>query len=160
MKRKKNDTSIEINSELSSQAITKTDDSKSFEEKSDKKKISKMNGFDFASHLMMGAINPLVSNNSKIKRETVFMADGKASSCISYLKELLEKLKCSPTVNGNDIKCFKTINNALLNFNFSIIEITGEVCFVEVRRGKGDILDFNKLYREITEKCEIALKKD
>jgi len=117
-----------------------------------------MNAFAFASFLMMGAINPLVSNNSKIKRETVFMADGKASSCISYLKDQLDKNKCNPTVNGNDIKCFKTINNALLNFNFSITELTGEVCFVEVRRGKGDILDFNKLYRELIEKCEIAFK--
>jgi len=39
--KEKNDKSIEINSELSSQAITKTDDSKSFDEKSDKKRLAK-----------------------------------------------------------------------------------------------------------------------
>jgi len=45
--KEKADKSIEISSELSSQAITKTDDSKSFEEKSDKKKNQQYECFCF-----------------------------------------------------------------------------------------------------------------
>jgi hypothetical protein len=105
---------------------------------------------------MTGTINPLVSNNSKIKRETQFMADGNAEKVIDYLKKQLEGIKSSPNVNGNEIKCVKSIKNSLVTFDFQIIEITGDVCYIEVRRGKGDILEFNKLYRDFVEKCEIA----
>ena len=115
-----------------------------------------MNAFDLSSHLMIGTINPLVANNSKIKKETVFMADGNAETVIKYLKNQLEGIKSSPSVTGNEIKCVKSIKNVLLTFELQIIELTGEICLIEVRRMKGDILEFNKLYREFVDKCEIA----
>jgi hypothetical protein len=119
-----------------------------------------MNLFDLTSHLMLGTMNPLISSNSKkIRRETVFFADGNIESVTEYLKKLLEKQKCSPTVDGCVIKCYKTLHNALISFSFELYDIKGDICLVEVRRGKGDILDFNKLYREIYEKCEISFQE-
>jgi len=122
----------------------------------EEKKIHKMNAFDLISHLMMGAINPLVNNNSKIKRETNFLADGKLKQVIEYINHQLEDLKYSPQILNNTIKCFKTINNTLISFLIEIIEITGDICLVEVRRSKGDILNFNKLYRAFENGCKIA----
>jgi len=44
----------------------------------------------------------------------------------------------------------------MLSFTIQLLEIKGGFCLVEVRRGKGDILDFNKFYREFVENCELA----
>jgi hypothetical protein len=119
-----------------------------------------MNLFDLTSHLMLETMNPLISSNSnKIRRENMFFADGNIESVTDYLKLLLENLKCSPIIDGCIIECFKTFNNELINFNLELFDIKGDICLVEVRREKGDILDFNKLFGEIYEKCEISFKE-
>jgi len=151
---------IEYKSEMSQSAITTTKDAeKSYKEK-EKISTNLKSAFDLASILMMGAINPLVSANSKIRSETKFFADGSAENCLEYLQKILKEKKVSTTVSDNDIKCFITIHSALLTFNIHLMEITGGFCLVEVRRAKGDILAYNEFYRAFIDNCEIAFVKD
>jgi hypothetical protein len=64
-----------------------------------------MNAFDLASKLMMGAVNPLISPTSNIRRETTFMANGDKKTIIERLVKELNALHAHPEAKGRDVRC-------------------------------------------------------
>jgi len=109
-----------------------------------------LNAFDLASMLMMGSMNPLMSSDAsvKIRRETRFMAKGKKEEAKQAIINKLDQLKAKPTTKGDDeIKCMATVNQSVITFSIKIEETSGGFSVVEVRRGKGNILDYNAFYR-------------
>ena len=115
-------------------------------------KVNTLNAFDLASMLMMGSMNPLMSSDAsvKIKRQTRFMAKGKKQECQTAIVSKLDKMKAKPTTKGDDeIKCMATVNQAAITFSIKIEETSGGFSVVEVRRGKGNILDYNAFYRTL-----------
>lgn len=87
-----------------------------------------MNAFDLASKLMMGAVNPLISPTSNIRRETTFMANGDKKSIMDRLVTELTKLKAHPEAKGRDVSCYKFIQFAKLENRLNVIYKTLELC--------------------------------
>lgn len=119
--------------------------------------VESFNAFELASRLMMGTLNPLVQKNqdSLIRRETRFMAVGTAKEVLNKLVEILKVEKCDPKVKTNEleIKCFTHFNKALLTFSVVVHQtVSMNICMVEFRRGRGDVLRFHEMYRILLEK--------
>ncbi len=112
-----------------------------------------LNAFDLASRLMMGSMNPLMSNTAvKIRRETRFMASGVQKTVEDELIKVLGEMKANPerNVKNKEIKGYlNTSNSQMLTFTAKVEGLTGGLCMVEVRRGKGDILEYNSFYRNL-----------
>ena len=128
-----------------------------------------LNAFDLASIMMSGIVNPLVqrvtTNQVTIRRETRFIAGGDKHSVLEKIKSTLSdvlQVKVSTTHLGDsklsqqnsdhnfaDLKCFATIQQVGLTFSVKIEATQGGFCLVEFRRGKGSIIDYNNLYRQI-----------
>lgn len=112
-----------------------------------------LNAFDLASRLMMGSMNPLMSNTAvKIRRETRFMASGAQKNVEEELIKVLGEMKANPerNVKNKEIKGYiNTSNSQMLTFTAKVEGLTGGLCMVEVRRGKGDILEYNSFYRNL-----------
>jgi hypothetical protein len=122
--------------------------------------IRKLNAFSLASKLMMGYVNPLVSSTAKIRRETCFMAKGEGKEVQARLVKELKNQNANPTIKNQEIKCFLHLHNNLLTFTIEILPVKGGFAMVEVRRGKGDILEFNRFYRGfVTSIKDIILEK-
>ncbi len=112
-------------------------------------KIKQLNAFDLASALMSGTMNQLVSSEKvSIRRETRFMAQGNASSVLSAMEKILVQMGAHPTEKNGELKCFLSQNAQVLTFSIGVSETSGGFSLVEVRRGKGDILEFNTFYRK------------
>lgn len=110
--------------------------------------VTSLNAFDLASKLMAGAINPLMSG-VKIRRETRFIATGNAETVRSELNERLTKMNANPSERNNEIKCFVNMSGGMLTFTITVDSTAGGFSLVEVRRGRGRILDFNQVYRTL-----------
>lgn len=126
-----------------------------------KKKTSAttLNAFDLVGNMMSGVVNPLVSGAAvRIRRETRFAAKGDDSVVRAHMMKVLERLKANPTMKekdeSKDIKCYIHHNSTLLTFTISIQSTSGGFSMVEVRRRKGDILQFNEFYRHLTTQLE------
>jgi serine/threonine protein kinase len=113
--------------------------------------VGELNAFDLASRLMMGSMNPLMSNTAvKIRRETRFMASGQQKQVEDELVRVLSEMKGNPERKNKEIKGYmNTSNSQMLTFNAKVEGLTGGLCMVEVRRGKGDILEYNSFYRNL-----------
>lgn len=111
---------------------------------------SSLNAFDLASKLMSGAFNPLMSG-VKIHRETRFIATGAAEIVRDILKKTLQELNANPSEKNGEIKCFVNLPGGVVTFNINVESTAGGFSLVEVRRGRGRILDFNQTYRSLLE---------
>jgi serine/threonine protein kinase len=154
---------IDITEDMVKESIKQEKDENLDEKDSSKKEIRNLNAFDLASRLMMGAVNPLISSAAKIRRETIFMANGTMKDLKErFMKELLV-MQANPQSkeNSNEIKCFTNKNANLLTFVIEISPVAGGFAMVEMRRGKGDILEFNSFYRFFLTKIQdIIINKD
>jgi len=113
-------------------------------------KAKQLNAFELASALMSGTINQLVSSEKvNIRRETRFMAQGNAEHVLNSLKKTLKQLGASSNEKNGELKCFFSQNAQALTFSIGVLETSGGFSLVEVRRGKGDILEFNNFYRKL-----------
>jgi len=112
-------------------------------------KIKQLNAFDLASALMSGTMNQLVSSEKvSIRRETRFMAQGAASVVLTAMEKILVQMGAHPSEKNGELKCFLSQNAQVLTFSIGVSETSGGFSLVEVRRGKGDILEFNTFYRK------------
>jgi serine/threonine protein kinase len=123
-----------------------------------------LNAFDLASRLMMGSMNPLMSSTAvKIRRETRFMASGQQKQVEDELIRVLSEMKGNPERTKNkEIKGYITTSTAqMLTFTAKVEGLTGGLCMVEVRRGKGDILEYNSFYRNLVKNMgSLVVSKD
>lgn len=139
--------------------VTQKDDEN---EKKKDKRNSAINAFEIASLLTKGSMNSLMNNAVNIHRETKFFVNGKVPETQKEILKVLKKMKCNPSVKSksNDIKCFLNYHNSILTFIVALQEAMGGLCFVEVRRRKGEILHFNEMYRKIVEELgDLVVKK-
>lgn len=103
---------------------------------------------------MLGAFSPLMTKTVTIRRETRFMAKGDDKTVSTALVKLLTELKANPTVKGKEIKGYIQYGPNLISFAIDIAPTSGGFCMVEVRRGKGTILDYNKFYRILNDELK------
>eukprot|EP00689_Sawyeria_marylandensis_P001393 EC821551.1.p1 GENE.EC821551.1~~EC821551.1.p1 ORF type:complete len:138 (+),score=67.11 EC821551.1:80-493(+) len=119
-----------------------------------------MNAFDLASKLMRGIFNAFVSNDlPQIRRDTTICISGNLKESMELIKKNLNSLQIKindkkeekKNENENVLKCFFQTEGIILTFSIEINPTSGKWSFVEVRRGKGDILKFNKFFRDFVQ---------
>jgi len=115
-----------------------------------KAKISgPMNAFEFASMLLSGQMNPLMNPNAKRVTESQFLTKGNFDSVVSILQDALEKLGGKCEKKENRLKVSVQKQGTFLLVGVEILPIIGDFCHCEVRKLKGDGLEFIKLFNTL-----------
>lgn len=134
-------------------------DTKEEEETSTKKKVKvtgPMNGFEFASMLLSGQMNPLMNPNAKRVTESQFLAKGDFSTVCSSIEKAFEKLGGKGEKKENRLKVTVQKQGAFLVVGVEILPIFGGFCHCELRRLKGDGLEYNKLFNALISSLDIC----
>eukprot|EP00993_Chasmostoma_nieuportense_P000442 NODE_1408_length_1516_cov_251.371490_g1333_i0.p1 GENE.NODE_1408_length_1516_cov_251.371490_g1333_i0~~NODE_1408_length_1516_cov_251.371490_g1333_i0.p1 ORF type:complete len:442 (+),score=97.45 NODE_1408_length_1516_cov_251.371490_g1333_i0:65-1390(+) len=112
-----------------------------------------VDAFDIISRLTSGSLNTLVSANSNIvRRATRFMANGSTDHVLAKIIEALEKTRSNPKAKEGSLEVKGFINSAkgLLTYHLEILPtVTHGLVLVEIRRTRGDTLDFHEFYRQL-----------
>lgn len=127
-------------------------DSKEEEETSTKKKVKvsgPLNAFEFASMLLSGQMNPLMNPNAKRATESQFLAKGDFSGVVGALEKAFDKLGGKGEKKENRLKVTVQKQGTFLVVGVEILPITGGFCHCELRRLKGDGLEFNKFFNTL-----------
>lgn len=108
--------------------------------------------FDLISRLTSGSLNPLITfQQGMVRTSTRFLVHGSSKDVV----EALEALKANPKSkeNTNEIKGFVNGSKGLLTYMVTVVPTCSPtLTLVELRRGRGDILEFHELFREIVKK--------
>lgn len=108
--------------------------------------------FDLISRLTSGSLNPLITfQQGMVRTSTRFLVHGGSKDVI----EALEALKANPKSKDgtNEIKGFVNGTKGLLTYMVTVVPTCAPtLTLVELRRGRGDILEFHELFREIVKK--------
>jgi len=125
-----------------------------------KKKIEYMTAFDLPTLLVLGKLNPL--QGTVIKRETRFMVKGSLKEVFDHFEKSITDIdsKCKIMPKLNTLKIHLQDKGNVLVFVIEILPIVGGVNLCEIKKVKGEILQFNDIYRKIVEKSiDIICKK-
>lgn len=120
--------------------------------KAGKDVVQGLDAFDIISRLTSGSLNPLVQSGGVVRRATRFMATGATNGLHNTMMDALEKTKSNPkTKEGtSEIKGFINSVKGLLTYQLEIIPTVAEgLHLVEIRRTRGDTLDFHEFYRQL-----------
>lgn len=134
------------------EAVRPAEESNEPSAKAGKEIIQGLDAFDIISRLTSGSLNPLVQSGGLVRRATRFMATGSTDSLQCKIMEALEKTKSNPkTKEGTlEIKGFINSVKGLLTYQLEILPTIAEgLNLVEIRRTRGDILDFHEFYRQL-----------
>jgi len=115
-----------------------------------------MDAFDIITRLTSGSLNPLLSGGGgMVKRATCFMSKGSQAEIQAKVSEVLGSLKASPkTKEGTmEIKGFINSVKGLLTYSVDFVPtVCANLTLVEMRRTRGDTLDFHEFYRQLIAK--------
>jgi serine/threonine protein kinase len=105
--------------------------------------------FDLISRLTSGSLNPLVTyQQGMIRSSTRLLMSGTREDVVAAL----EGIKASPKHKdgSNDIKGFVNGPKGLLTYLITVIPTcAANLTLVELRRGRGDFLEFHELYLQL-----------
>lgn len=125
-----------------------------------KKKIEYMTAFDLPTLLVLGRLNPL--QGTVIKRETRFMVKGSLKEVFDHFEKQILEIDSRANIipKLNTLKVHIQTQGNVLNITIDILPILGGVNLCEIKKIKGEILQFNDIYRKIIEKSSsVILKK-
>jgi len=117
-----------------------------------KETVQGLDAFDIISRLTSGSLNPLVQSGGVVRRATRFVATGTTDSLQTKIMEALEKTKSNPKSKdgATEIKGFINSVKGLLTYQLEILPTVAEgLHLVEIRRTRGDTLDFHDFYRQL-----------
>jgi serine/threonine protein kinase len=115
---------------------------------------SGLDAFDILSRLTAGSLSALTQNAQIVKRATRFICSGEADVIQKKLLETLETLKSNPKVKEGSAEVKGFINSAkgLLTYSLEYFPlVTSGLNLIEIRRTRGDTLDFHEFYRKLRE---------
>ena len=107
--------------------------------------------FDLISRLTSGTLNPLISvqqTGGVVKATTRFLLEGDLKSVV----DVLESLKGNPKgkEGTSEVRGFANASKGLLTYVCIVIPTCVPAwSLVELRRGRGDILEFHEFYRQV-----------
>jgi serine/threonine protein kinase len=134
--------------------------------------------FELISRLTSGVFNTMVTGGKggptggaavNIKRATRFMMSGNAKDAAAKIQSVLDSMKAKgsapaaaaeaqkptpaspkPAADANEIKGFVNAPKGLLTYVVTIVPIVGgDICMIELRRGRGDTFDFHDFYHKL-----------
>lgn len=109
-----------------------------------------VDAFDLISRLTSGSLNPLVvaSGTMLVKSSTRFILRGNQNDVL----QVLDALRGNPKAKEGslEVKGFFNAPKGLMTYIVQIIPTcVPNYCLIELRRGRGDVLEFHDLYRSI-----------
>jgi serine/threonine protein kinase len=121
-----------------------------------------LTAFELASRLVMGSLSPLLAKNQIVRRNTQFIANGGPEQVTERLQAYLTKLNANPSAAKNGLKGY--INDSGTGLMQYVVTILPTVCkelsHVELRRARGDTLQFQRFYRQlVTDLADICPKQ-
>eukprot|EP00760_Papus_ankaliazontas_P023562 PhM_4_TR2067/c4_g1_i2/m.99909 len=125
-----------------------------------------MDAFDIMSRFTVGSLNPLTAGTMGLVRTaTRFLYGGTGTETdVKDIVAVLDQMKANPkTKEGTtEIKGFVNAPKGLLTYVVQIIPLlSGDMCLVEVRRGRGDTFDFHDFFHKLVESLGASvLSKD
>ncbi len=100
------------------------------------------------------AQNTMVRTQSEaqVKRIFQFKTKGVGADIVKRLSEVLALMECELKVfeETNRIKACKMTPKGMIGVVLQVYALTGDEHVVEVRRGKGDIMEYSKFWNELT----------
>jgi serine/threonine protein kinase len=120
-----------------------------------KKKVTKINSmtaFDLTSVLVLGSINPFLGK--VIQNDQRFIVKGSLNDVQEIFKKIFLEMKGQVSDKKNIVKAIFQAQGLFTSLSIEIQPIVGDCCLCEVKRGRGDILQFNTLYRVVMEKAD------
>ncbi len=92
-------------------------------------------------------------SEAKVKRIFQFKTRGAAPEIVNRVAESLTAMECELKVfeEANKIKACKLSSKGMIGVVAQVYVLDGDLHMVEVRRGKGDILEYAKFYKELVE---------
>jgi serine/threonine protein kinase len=114
-----------------------------------------LTAFELASRLVMGSLSPLLAKSQIVRRNTQFIANGSTQQVTDRLQAYLQKLNANPSATKNGLKGYvnaakDSAGAGLMQYVITILPtVCKELSHVEMRRARGDTLQFQKFYREL-----------
>eukprot|EP00906_Rhabdomonas_costata_P008666 RCo012310 len=115
-----------------------------------------LDAFDMMARLTSSSLNPLLSGpQNVIRRATRFFAVGPTATVVATIMDALEKAKCNPKAKEGcslEIKGHICSAKGLLTYQMEILPtVAQDLALVEIRRTRGDTLDFGEFFRALIE---------
>jgi len=135
-------------------AITNAEESQGPTAKANEVPSTALDAFDIISRLTSGSLNPLVSASpgAIVKRATRFIAGAASSEVQSKVLDALQAMKSNPKAKDGapEIKGFINSAKGLMTYSLEILPTVSQgLVLVEIRRTRGDTLDFHEFYRKL-----------
>jgi tRNA A-37 threonylcarbamoyl transferase component Bud32 len=111
-----------------------------------------LGAFELVSQLTMTTMATLTSTTPVVKINTRFVVGRDPEAALARLSEALEALKASPRRKEGELELRAFINKpkGLLAVAIALVPtVVPTLTIVEVRRSRGDTLDFHELYRTL-----------
>eukprot|EP00906_Rhabdomonas_costata_P019084 RCo027788 len=112
-----------------------------------------LDAFDLMALLTSSTVSPLLSEAPRFVRcAPRFFAVGPTANILAAIMEALQKANCNPTAKELVIKGHLNSVQGLLAFQMDILPtVASDLALVEMRRTRGDALDFGEFYRGLIE---------
>lgn len=128
------------------------------EEGSDKEGPKLLNAFDVVNMFGGMALNRMLSteDESKVNRSPQFISAAAPREILERIHRSLIAMECEPKVDDVNYKVKATIRTPKgeISIIVNIYALSESLRFVEMHRGKGDLLEYNRIYQAI--KTDIA----
>ncbi|GMH51426.1 hypothetical protein TrST_g4613 [Triparma strigata] len=86
-----------------------------------------------------------------VKKIFQFKTTGDEGSIVERLSVSLVEMECELKVTGPKIKACKMTGSGMIGVIVQVVKLEGDSNMVEVRRGKGDIMEYSKFYKELVQ---------
>eukprot|EP01112_Ceratiomyxa_fruticulosa_P010432 TRINITY_DN2762_c0_g1_i1.p1 TRINITY_DN2762_c0_g1~~TRINITY_DN2762_c0_g1_i1.p1 ORF type:complete len:449 (-),score=90.14 TRINITY_DN2762_c0_g1_i1:187-1533(-) len=119
--------------------------------------LSITNAFELIS--MSGAfdLSRMLQKNpeDRVKRYTRFCSTTHADAILEHLKKVIETLNPTHITEENSYKLRVTVHTTmgLLSFSIQIFVMAPGLHMIDFRKGKGDILEYHRLFKKVLEQC-------
>lgn len=110
-----------------------------------------MNAFDFINNCGGMALSRMFQKDKKVKRFTQYTSDLAPKIILNKISAVLEGLQCDVKIEENSWKINSSIitGKGMITLKVQIYMMADDLHLVELRRGKGDNLEYHKLFDDV-----------
>jgi len=118
-----------------------------------------MNAFDFINNCGGMALSRIFQKDKKVKRFTQYTSDLPPKIILQKISTVLEGLQCSvnTTEESWEINSSIVTGKGMITLIVQIYMMADELHLVELRRGRGDNLEYHKLFDQVVNKLDDVL---
>eukprot|EP00992_Anisonema_acinus_P013354 TRINITY_DN8693_c0_g1_i1.p1 TRINITY_DN8693_c0_g1~~TRINITY_DN8693_c0_g1_i1.p1 ORF type:complete len:437 (+),score=91.80 TRINITY_DN8693_c0_g1_i1:71-1381(+) len=123
---------------------------------------SGLDAFDLIGRLASGSLTSLVAEKSVTRRATRFFANGTSAEIQAKLVTALTAAKANPKAKDGSLEVKGFVNSAkgLLTYHLEMLPTALQtLSMLEIRRTRGDTLDFHDFYRKLLESLDDIVVK-